>query len=50
MGVRVESKSHSSHSPNFALYVLIYDFNNMNSFAFESSHSFPFEYFGSNKD
>jgi len=47
MKVRIESKSQSSVSTSSILDVLIVDFNKMNSFAYDSSHSDCFDF---NKD
>ena len=44
---RIQSKSQSSISisPSFAVDVLISDFNKMNSFTYDLSHSSSFEFF-----
>ena len=48
--VIVESKSPSSVSLNASLDLLISNFNKMDSFAYDSSHSFLFERFAFSKD
>ena len=50
MRVRIESKSQSSISANSTLEVLMSNINNINSFAYDSSHTSPLVCFTPNSD